>query len=60
MKIIAVLLIIFLLFSTVMISGCVDTGDIKSQEDVSKAVGDISGDVENIEGILDDLDNGLG
>ena len=60
MKIVAFLLIAFLLFSLVAISGCISTSDIKSQEDVSKAVGDISEDVEDIESILTDIDQDLG
>jgi len=61
MKLIAVFLIVFLLFSTVMISGCVSTGnEIKSQEDVSKALNNVSTDVEDIESKLNDIDQGLG
>ena len=59
MKIIAMLLIALLLFSVAMMSGCV-TSDISSPEDVSKAVGNISSGVEDIESILTDIDEDLG
>lgn len=61
MKLIAVFLIVFLLFSAVMISGCVSTGnEIKSQDDVSRALNNVSTNVEDIESKLNDIDQGLG
>lgn len=60
MKIVALILIVFLLFSAVMISGCISTGEIQSQDDVSSAVNDISTNVEDIETILNDIDEDIG
>jgi predicted small secreted protein len=60
MKIIAMLLVALLLFSAVMLSGCITASGIENPEDVSKAVSNISSGVEDIESILTDIDEDLG
>ena len=60
MKLMALLLIAFLLFSLVTMSGCIATSSIQNQEEASEAVGDVSENVEDIESILQDLDSDLG
>jgi len=59
MKILALLMIAFLLFSMIFISGCIATSNIQNQEEAATAVGEVSENVENIEGILEELDEDL-
>jgi PBP1b-binding outer membrane lipoprotein LpoB len=60
----AVFVIAVVLISTIFISGCTSsnapTGDVKTQDDVKKTVGDVSTDIENIQSVLDDIDKKLG
>lgn len=55
------ILIGFLLFTTVFVSGCAESGsNIKSAEDVGEAVEDISTGVGDLGSALDELDKTLG
>lgn len=56
------LLIILLLALTpiVIVSGCVEQSNIKSQEDVSKAVTNVSKEVSDIDSTLDEIDKAFG
>lgn len=57
-KIIA--LIVLLLFSLVLVTGCASQSPIKSAEDVSKSLDNVSESVGKISGILTDVDKNLG
>ncbi len=61
-KIITVVLAFSLLLAIVFISGCVEQKPttIKSEREVGEAVTNISGDVEDMSQILQDIDTKLG
>ncbi len=60
MKKLAVLLIALVMCSFVFISGCTESSTIKSQEEVSEAVTNISQDVGELTEALEDIDESLG
>ncbi len=62
MRAISIIMIFFVLISMVFISGCTtqSQGEIKNTEQVSKAVTNISQNVEDVSSILNDIDKKLG
>jgi hypothetical protein len=59
-KIIFLLLVIGLLFTTVAISGCTTPNTITNPDQAAGAITNISGDVENVASALNDISNKLG
>jgi len=61
-NILVFVLIAFLLCTTVFVSGCTDSvsSTLKSDEEVGKAVEDISTDITDLGSALDELDETLG
>ena len=59
-NIMALILIGFILFTTIFISGCVQQDAIRSQEGVGQAVTNMSSNIEDLTSTLDDIDKGLG
>lgn len=53
-------LIVLLLFSLVLVTGCASQSPIKSAEDVSRSLDNVSESVGKVSGILTDIDKGLG
>ncbi|MFQ6009657.1 MAG: hypothetical protein ACE5J7_00855 [Candidatus Aenigmatarchaeota archaeon] len=58
MKKIVVLLLV--LAFAVFVSGCINQTAIKSQEEASQAVQDVSEDIEKVGSSLEDVESGLG
>lgn len=56
----AMVLIILVLTSMVFISGCASQSSIKSVDEASEAVTNVSTDVEDVSSTLEDIDRGLG
>jgi outer membrane lipoprotein-sorting protein len=56
----ALVLIAVLLTSMIFISGCTEQNPVRSEEDVSRVVTNISTNVENVGSALEDIDRGLG
>jgi outer membrane lipoprotein-sorting protein len=59
-NILVLILIGFILFTTISISGCVQQGAIKSQEDVGQAVTNMSTNIEDLSTTLNDIDKSIG
>ncbi len=57
---IVLVLIILLLASMTFAAGCVEQNPVRSQDDVSRVVTNISTNVENVGSTLEDIDRGLG
>ena len=55
-----IMLVVLLLFSVALIAGCASQTPIKSPEDVSKSLDNVSESVGKISGILSDVDKDLG
>ena len=60
----AMVLIMIVLLSAIFISGCTGTssssGDVKSDADVQKTVGDVSNAIDTVQSTLNDIDSELG
>ena len=54
------LLILVVLSSVLFISGCAEQTSIKSVEEASQVVTNVSTDIEDVSSTLDDIDRGLG
>lgn len=52
--------ILVALFALTFAAGCVSENPIKNTDDVQKQVTDISGSVENVHSILEDIDTKIG
>ena len=52
--------LIILLMLVVMASGCINQDTIKSEDDASDAIGDISTDVEDVSSALEEVTDSLG
>lgn len=56
----ALVLVILVLTSVLFISGCAQQTSIKSVEEASQAVTNVSTDIEDVASTLEDIDRGLG
>lgn len=60
MKMKAILIIAVVLTSMIFVSGCTQQTSIKSVEEASEAVTNVSTDIEDVASTLNDIDRGLG
>jgi len=61
-RILTILIVFTIVLSTVFISGCIgakEEGKIKSNEDVTNAVSNISVDIEGVASKLEEIDSSL-
>ncbi|MEM7819750.1 MAG: hypothetical protein QXD48_02895 [Candidatus Aenigmatarchaeota archaeon] len=54
------ILIMFLLFTTIFISGCIESKQIKTSEEAGQAIENISSGIEDLSSTLEDIDKNLG
>lgn len=59
-KLKAAVMLAVVLTSMVFISGCAEQTSIKSVEEASQVITNVSTDIEDVSSTLDDIDRGLG